>query len=346
MGKRIDIGALQPGMVIVRITAQNGPVKIRKSGLVSSQEMVIGLAEMGVQEVEIDPAQTVELADEAEDVSAQAPQSERLLLSRQTGITSGSGQVDHHLSEQFNRTLLLPSAQSVPGMMKLYARPVLSAVLIAAGGVSIGWNLAHSSDWVDVAKKLTQPDKQVVYLPAPQSPTPAPVTSPADTPVTEPVNSGVVDEGETLANAADADDVTQQPEASGTGDLARAEGEPEPIASISPVLLERFERAIAEVDSQNDSTYEQPAVSTVNAAPDVPAVHELPAWLLTELPSMEFSAHMYASNPSDRWIRINGKRLVEGQNIEGELRLVAIEPQHVVLAFKGHEFSMNALTDW
>ena len=53
---------LQPGMVIVQITKQNGPVKIRKSGLVSSDAMVQGLSEMGVQELEIDPEQTVEVA--------------------------------------------------------------------------------------------------------------------------------------------------------------------------------------------------------------------------------------------------------------------------------------------
>ena len=62
MSNIVAIENLQPGMVIVQITKQNGPVKIRKSGLVSSDAMVQGLSEMGVQELEIDPEQTVEVA--------------------------------------------------------------------------------------------------------------------------------------------------------------------------------------------------------------------------------------------------------------------------------------------
>ena len=61
MSELMKIAELKPGMVIVRITEQNGPVKIRKSGLVTSDAMVTGLAEMGVLEVEVDPAQTVEI---------------------------------------------------------------------------------------------------------------------------------------------------------------------------------------------------------------------------------------------------------------------------------------------
>ncbi|MEC8788286.1 MAG: DUF3391 domain-containing protein, partial [Pseudomonadota bacterium] len=65
MSNIVAIENLVPGMVIVQITKQNGPVKIRKSGLVTSDAMVQGLSEMGVQEVEIDPEQTVEIAPAA-----------------------------------------------------------------------------------------------------------------------------------------------------------------------------------------------------------------------------------------------------------------------------------------
>ncbi len=61
MLKQINIQDLQPGMVIVRIVEQNGPVKIKKSGLVTSQNMVQGLIEMGIQQLEVDPDQTVEV---------------------------------------------------------------------------------------------------------------------------------------------------------------------------------------------------------------------------------------------------------------------------------------------
>ena len=62
MSNIVAVENLKPGMVIVQVTKQNGPVKIRKSGLVTSDAMVQGLSEMGVQELEIDPEQTVEIA--------------------------------------------------------------------------------------------------------------------------------------------------------------------------------------------------------------------------------------------------------------------------------------------
>ena len=40
MSNIVAIENLVPGMVIVQITKQNGPVKIRKSGLVTSDAMV------------------------------------------------------------------------------------------------------------------------------------------------------------------------------------------------------------------------------------------------------------------------------------------------------------------
>ena len=53
MLKVIPIKELQPGMMITRVVEQNGPVKIRKVGLVRSEDMITGLAEMGVLTVEI-----------------------------------------------------------------------------------------------------------------------------------------------------------------------------------------------------------------------------------------------------------------------------------------------------
>ena len=78
----------------------------------------------------------------------------------------------------------------------------------------------------------------------------------------------------------------------------------------------------------------------------MPRIDQLPAWVMTRLPSMAFSAHMYASVESDRWVRVNGTRMVEGDKIDGLIEIVRIEPQHVILNFSGQTFSMAALTDW
>ena len=108
MDNLVSVQDLKPGMVIVQITQQNGPVKIRKSGLVTSSEMVQGLAEMGVLEVEVDPAQAVEIeAPEA------AISPTKQLLMNQSKSAQG---VDTAISEQFNRSLFLPSVQGIPSV--------------------------------------------------------------------------------------------------------------------------------------------------------------------------------------------------------------------------------------
>jgi len=55
---------------------------------------------------------------------------------------------------------------------------------------------------------------------------------------------------------------------------------------------------------------------------------------------------MYASNPQDRWVRVNGRRLSEGDLITEDLSIVEIAPENIVLTFKGSRFTMNALSDW
>ncbi|GAB4119829.1 MAG: general secretion pathway protein GspB [Wenzhouxiangellaceae bacterium] len=121
------------------------------------------------------------------------------------------------------------------------------------------------------------------------------------------------------------------------------ESEEQPAANrISPELLKRFEKAVAAIDETPGDLEPQSPTPQNGVTP----VQELPAWILTQLPSISFSTHMYASQADERWVRVNGKRVTEGQEIEPGLRVVNIEPQHVILAFKGQEFSMEALSDW
>ena len=106
MSSIIAIENVKPGMVIVQITKQNGPVKIRKSGLVTSDAMVQGLSEMGVQEVAIDPEQTVEIAP-----TVRYKTQTQALLRGQHDTTA---KFDKSLNEQFNRSLFLPTVEGLP----------------------------------------------------------------------------------------------------------------------------------------------------------------------------------------------------------------------------------------
>lgn len=333
MSSVLKMSELKAGMVIVRVVAQNGPVKIRKSGLVSSTDMVRGLAEMGVLEVEIDPAQTVEI-----DAPVIEKSQTQKLLDRDY---SANAKVDHSISEQFNRSLFLPSVQDIPSVWQYYAKQALVVLLIVSGGFGIGWSAANHESWLAMFNTET-PGIAVTNTAPPK------ITDPAISAPKVPVVNHSIE----LVDASDTTSAEVESPSDNT-ELASNEIEEEgitlnqtpqdPAVNISPELLQRFESALAEVDrTPPQDDYETEVVSLSG----IPKVHELPARILTRLPSMAFSAHMYASNDDERWVRVNGKRLREGEFVEDGLRVVKIESQHVIMSFRDEEFIMAALTDW
>ncbi|WP_018983548.1 general secretion pathway protein GspB [Salinimonas chungwhensis] len=378
MSERVSIEALRPGMVITRITQQNGPVSIRKSGLVSSQAMVQGLAEMGVQEVEIDPHQTVEI-----DARLQHRTQTQQLLRGDHDKRSG---IDAGLSEQFNRSLFLPTVQGLPPAWHRIGKSAGAYVVLAMLGLLLGFAGGTAHVWWP--RLMQSPPVQS----APVSQIPA-----AENSAGESANAGKTVSDERDENAVsstepaaqnpaqteqtqtevgrDAEDITaQQNQTSPQADLS----EPDTAASapaqdterpgdesestyagevlnqpevpsdsqVSQALLEKFNRAIEELDNNSDEEAQRQPETRVTVSQSLQRVDQLPVRMLTRLPTMKFSAHMYASNPSDRWVKVNGKQLGEGDWIADKVQIVAIEGQRVVLEFEDERFTMAALTDW
>jgi general secretion pathway protein B len=114
--------------------------------------------------------------------------------------------------------------------------------------------------------------------------------------------------------------------------------------SLNRDLLRRIQAAAQDVDSEPASA--KPQALKVTDLNDLPRIDQLSPALLTQMPAMSFSAHMYASNPRDRWVRVNSQRLGEGDVIANNVVLKRIESEKVVLEYKGQEFTMNALSDW
>ncbi|MFT6269565.1 MAG: general secretion pathway protein B [Alphaproteobacteria bacterium] len=114
--------------------------------------------------------------------------------------------------------------------------------------------------------------------------------------------------------------------------------------ALNPNLLRRIQAAAQDVDSQ--SSEPKPELVKVTDLNELPRIDQLSPAILTQMPAMSFSAHMYASNPRDRWVRVNSKRLGEGDVIANNVILRRIESEKVVLDYKGTEFTMNALSDW
>lgn len=336
MAKTINIDKLKPGMVIIKVTAQNGPVKIKKSGLVSSTDMVRALSEMGVLEVEIDPEITVEMKQPKITKS----KTQQLLEDNKT-LTHD---VENSISEQFNRNLFLPSVQELPEAWQYYGKKIAVIFVVILGGLGLGWSASQFSVW----KQAFSSSTLIAQVPAP---------APAKVPVQVPAQAEEVAQDSIQELVTEPIEIETPVEESNYIDVSPAETEPaiepEPQPNISPELLKRFQDAVASLDTgqtdngnnaSSDTRYDADYQNDILR--DVTPIHKLSARTLTRLPSMAFSTHMYASAPQDRWVRVNGKRVTEGQEIDRGLVLIGIEPQHVILDFEGKEFRMDALSDW
>ena len=370
MAKQITIKDLQPGMFILGIIEQNGPVKIKKTGLVTSAEMVQGLAEMGVLSVAIDLEKTVEI--EAED-NHHVSQTQFVM---QANEESPKHDADSQLSEQFNRSLFMPSLQQVPSAWQYYGSQTVVAILVVVFGFVVGWFgsnipalLSDKQDQVvkavaqdsqnepesGLASAVEEPQEDASQLQSdvniePEMSENVTATVNAEQPLiaqnqtTEPQNQIAVPQNQLgqVDNNATEVVVSEPQKAQNTQDSA-----------VSPELLKRFEDAMAELERESSPTVanDGETLEYGNASNDynstqVQRVDQLPARVMTRLPSMSFSAHMYASNPRDRWVKLNGIEMGEGEWLDDKLFIERIEPQHVILMFEGYQFSMRALSEW
>lgn len=350
MTQVIAIEQAKPGMMIVRVTVQNGPVRIKKSGLITSPAMIQGLIEMGVQEIEFDPEQTVEIcADET--ASTAEPTPTQSLLRGQ--YDTRAQKADSAISDQFNRSLFLPTVNGLTGQWQRSAKPLFIGMLLAVGGVATGYVLATLPAVINelVETPVIAPQKlAVVSVQQPKnevslaSGLPGSTGSVSQTIVPSAAGNPAADD----RIAHERPDVTlpQGAEVVQPDNTEPAAAE-ENTVTVSPELMARFNKVLTDLEKEEERGEEPAANNTVvTVHDDIQRVDQLPARLLTRLPAMDFSAHMYASVPRDRWVRVNGEDKGEGDWIADRVQIVNIEAQRVILRFEGEVFSMTALTDW
>ena len=73
---------------------------------------------------------------------------------------------------------------------------------------------------------------------------------------------------------------------------------------------------------------------------------ELPESVQQHIPIMEFSAHVYSSNPMHRSIVINGRYMEEGDQFASDLTLSEITPKGAIFDFQGKLFHQNVVSAW
>ena len=76
-------------------------------------------------------------------------------------------------------------------------------------------------------------------------------------------------------------------------------------------------------------------------SPHLLTFKELPSSIKTSLPQLNIAGHTYSETPSQRMIIINNNILREGGAVTGDLRVVEITWQGIILDYKGTPFSMK-----
>ncbi|WP_258286933.1 general secretion pathway protein GspB [Shewanella algae] len=111
-------------------------------------------------------------------------------------------------------------------------------------------------------------------------------------------------------------------------------------------LVAQFQAALADVEHRHsaEKPVSPPELDPIpKAEEEVPPYGGLPAGLQLQVLEFEISAHVYASEPSKRWLNVEGAELQEGDSIKGQLKIVEIRPRDVVLEIQGQKFRVPAI---
>lgn len=346
----ISIDELQPGMMIVKIEEQNGPVKLRKSGIVKSEDMVKGLKEMGVLTLIIDWENSLELDDTP---TSTTPTNTVVQTNTRQLFNDQEQSYNNAISDQFNRSLFLPSLQTLPSQFSVWSRYAIQYIGVSVIGLGIGFGLEqlwnqHLDDTNTANTVTISPPPSITE---PLTPIKTPDAEKSTMTIASPEPTGITTDIEENNGPTDVDDIDN-----GTLVTQRADDN----ISTSPIIAAKVNEALAQLggletltqtiadDAQSGSVSRIPEEreTTVEVVDNIPRISELPERILVQLPAMVFSAHMYSSDDQERWVRVNNRRLQEGDSIDKNVSIVKIEPQFVVLSFSDMQFKMNALTDW
>ncbi|WP_404341100.1 general secretion pathway protein GspB [Pseudoalteromonas mariniglutinosa] len=115
----------------------------------------------------------------------------------------------------------------------------------------------------------------------------------------------------------------------------------EQLNAVPDTLKNAFAQAIKDVDNKQIANVTRSTKNSSYAEP----VELLPDSLQGLIPRIKYQAHIYASEPGKRWIKLNGSELYEGDNI-GVLTVIEITPEQSLLSYDGYEFTLKALQDW
>ena len=111
-------------------------------------------------------------------------------------------------------------------------------------------------------------------------------------------------------------------------------------SNVSDQLQLRFERALL-MDEEKDKAF----IESENS--DGADLHQMASDFQDQVPAISYDFHVYSSVVQERWLRINGEDLTEGQfDSSGKLQVVEIQPDRTIFRLGSQSFSLQSLTDW
>lgn len=123
-----------------------------------------------------------------------------------------------------------------------------------------------------------------------------------------------------------------------------------PVASVEEVpdeLKAAFEQAVADLEaSQQDPITQYDQGIQVETDSTLTDINELSNQERAFIPQIFYQMHIFASEPSQRWIKVNDKTLHEGEYLTRNLKLVEIRQDVVVWETTYRRFSQVALQDY
>ncbi|QYK00692.1 general secretion pathway protein GspB [Shewanella psychrotolerans] len=132
-------------------------------------------------------------------------------------------------------------------------------------------------------------------------------------------------------------------------DLGLERSQPKNVSNDLPSnnLVAAFEAALKEVEKDNAvaKPVTEPKLDPIpQPQPDeLPKYGQLPAGVQLQVPEFNILAHVYASDPNNRWLNVDGAELQQGDMIDGKLTIVEIRPRDVVLEVAGTQFKVPAI---
>lgn len=86
--------------------------------------------------------------------------------------------------------------------------------------------------------------------------------------------------------------------------------------------------------------------AAVSNEPNIPSIYDIDAYVRKDIPSIDYGAHIYATDNNSGFVILDGARRRAGDRLESGLFVEKIEEENVVLNFNGVLFTLPAMKSW